>query len=113
MVLYFFLLLYRLLRIRLKRQNPILSYIRERKYTANVQCSVCTVHFVITLFNVGNVLLCIMYQLNFTIFMYFTRISRYIQRSVFSVVSCNRSRSSNVLPMVTGSLLYMTLFMNL
>ena len=40
------LLLYRLLRIRLKRQNPLLSYVeggegeRERKYTVNVQCSV-------------------------------------------------------------------------
>jgi len=42
-------LLYRLLRIRLKSQNPLLSYERdrererERKYTINVQCSVqCT-----------------------------------------------------------------------
>jgi len=36
-----FLLLYRLLRIRLKRQNPLLSNVkRERKYTVNVQCSV-------------------------------------------------------------------------
>ena len=37
-----FSLLYRLLRIRLKCQNPLLSYIqeRERKYTVNVQCSV-------------------------------------------------------------------------
>jgi hypothetical protein len=26
----------------------------------------CTVHFIITLFNVGNVLLCVIYQLNFT-----------------------------------------------
>ena len=37
-----FSVLYRLLRIRLKRQNPLLSYLRrrERKYTVNVQCSV-------------------------------------------------------------------------
>ena len=37
-----FSLLSRLLRIRLKRQNPLLSYIRERerKYTVNVHCSV-------------------------------------------------------------------------
>jgi hypothetical protein len=37
-----FSLLYRLLRIRLKRQNHLLSYIRERerKYTVNVQFSV-------------------------------------------------------------------------
>ena len=39
-----FSLLYRLLRIRLKRQNPLLSYVRERererKYTVNVHCSV-------------------------------------------------------------------------
>ena len=27
-------------------------------------------HFIITLFNVGNVLLCVIYQLNFTVFMY-------------------------------------------
>jgi len=34
-------LLYRLLRIRPTRQNPLLSHVRERerKYTANVQCS--------------------------------------------------------------------------
>jgi hypothetical protein len=32
-----FSLLYRLLRIRLKRQNPLLSYVREREST---QCSV-------------------------------------------------------------------------
>ena len=35
-----FSLLYRLLRIRLKRQNPLLSYVRERKYIVNVQCGV-------------------------------------------------------------------------
>ena len=37
-----FSLLYLLLRIRLQRQNPLLSYVqeRERKYTADVQCSV-------------------------------------------------------------------------
>ena len=37
-----FSLLYHLLRIRLKYQNPLLSYVRERerKYTVNVQCSV-------------------------------------------------------------------------
>ena len=36
-----FLLRSRLLRIRLKRQNPLLSYYeRARKYTVNVQCSV-------------------------------------------------------------------------
>ena len=37
-----FSVLKRLLRIRLKRQNPLLSYVpeRERKYTENVQCSV-------------------------------------------------------------------------
>jgi len=39
--LYFF---YRLLRIRLKHQNPLLSYVQKREreiqYTANVRCSV-------------------------------------------------------------------------
>jgi hypothetical protein len=37
-----FSFLYHLLRIRLKRQKPLLSYVqeRERKYTANVQYSV-------------------------------------------------------------------------
>jgi len=37
-----FSLLYHLLRMRLKRQNPLLSYIgeRERVSTLNVQCSV-------------------------------------------------------------------------
>jgi hypothetical protein len=35
--------------------------------------------FIITLFNVGNVLLCVIYQLNFAVFMYVTHISRYIR----------------------------------
>jgi len=34
--------------------------------------------FIITLFYVGNVLLCVIYQLNFAVFMYVTLISRYI-----------------------------------
>jgi hypothetical protein len=56
-----------------KRSSDVLS-ISEK-----VQCTMwCIVHFIITLFNVGNVLLCIIYQLNFTVFMYVTRISRYI-----------------------------------
>jgi len=33
-------LLYCLLRIMLKCQTPLLSYVREREYTVNVQCSV-------------------------------------------------------------------------
>jgi hypothetical protein len=42
----FFSLLYHLLRIKLKPQNPLLSYVRqsererESKYAATVQCSV-------------------------------------------------------------------------
>ena len=35
-----FSLLYHLLRTKIKWQNPLLSYIQERKYTVNVQCSV-------------------------------------------------------------------------
>jgi len=53
---------YRLLRIRLKLQNPSLPYVRDRQ----------KVHCIITLFNVGNVLLCLTYQLQFTVFMYVT-----------------------------------------
>ena len=62
----------------------------------------CIVHFIITLFNVGNILLCVIYQLNLTVFMYVSRISRYIQHSVLCAVSRNRGRSWNVLPVDTG-----------
>jgi hypothetical protein len=71
----------------LKKQNSLLSYIREREgererereRKENCKCTThCTVHFIITLLNVGNVLLCVIYQLNFTVFIYVTRISRYI-----------------------------------
>jgi len=41
-------------------------------------------NFIITLFNVDNVLLYVIYQLNFTVFMYFTRISRYITLHIAS-----------------------------
>jgi hypothetical protein len=81
-------LLYRVLRIRLKRHNPLLSYVRDRERvhckctvycTVHCKCTMyCTVHFIITLFSVGNVLLCAMYQLNVTVFMYVTGISRYM-----------------------------------
>jgi hypothetical protein len=70
----------------------------------------CTVHFIITLFNVGNVLLCAIYQLNFTVFMYVTRISRSIERSVLSAVSRNRGRSWNVLPVDAGAIPNFPLF---
>jgi hypothetical protein len=70
------------------------------KYT-----TLCTVHFIITLFNVGNVLVCVIYQLNFTVFMCVKRIS-YIWRSVLSAGSHNRGRFWNVLPVDTGALLY-------
>jgi len=40
-------------------------------------CSIVYRHFIITLFNVGNILLCVIYQINFTVFVYVTRISRY------------------------------------
>ena len=46
--------------------------------------------------------LCVIYQLNFTVFVYVTRISRYIYRSVLSAVLRKRSRSWNVLPADTG-----------
>ena len=81
----------RLLRIRLKRQNPLHSYVREKE-KVHCKCTMyCTVHFIITLFNVDNVLLCVIYQLNFTEFMHVTRISRYMSLySVYSVRYCPR-----------------------
>jgi len=81
-----------LLRVRLKCRDSLLSYIWERE----------KVHFIITLFNVGNVLLCIIYQLNFTLFMYVTWISR-MYCSVLSPVSHNCGRSCNILPVDKGS----------
>ena len=58
-------LLYRFLRIRLKCQNPILSYVRERekerrrerKHTVNVQ--LVYRNFIIILFNGGDVFICV------------------------------------------------------
>jgi hypothetical protein len=102
-----FSLLYHLLRIRLKHQKPLLSYIWERE-KVHCKCTMqCTVHCGITLFNVGNVLLCVIYQLNFTIFMCVTRMSHiYIYRSVLSVVSRKHGRSWNVLSTDTRVHLY-------
>jgi len=61
----------------------------------------CTVHFIITLFNVDNVLLYVIYQLNFTVFMHATRISRYMTLyTAFGIISVFRNGgwSWNVLP---------------
>ena len=67
-----------LLRVRLKLQNPVHSYVRERE-KVDCKCTMqCTVHFIITLFNIDNVLQCVIYQLNFAVLMYVTRITRYI-----------------------------------
>jgi len=71
---FIFSLFCHLLRIRLNRQSFTYILTRERE---KVHCE-CTVHFIITLFNIGNVLLCVIYRLKFTVFMYVTRISRYI-----------------------------------
>ena len=88
-----FSLLYRLLRIRLKYQNPVLSYVREgeRNYIVNVQCSVeytvnvqRSVQYTSFLFNVDNVLLCVIYKLNFTEFTHVTRIS--LCMTLYSVI---------------------------
>jgi hypothetical protein len=84
--------LYCLLRIRLKRQNPIVSYCereRERERVHSKCTMYCTVQFIISLFNVGNVLVCAIYQLNFTVFMYVTWISRYMTSYIaFGVIRC-------------------------
>jgi hypothetical protein len=62
----------------LKRQNPLFSYARESD-KVRCKCTMqCTVRFITTLFNVGKVLLCVIYQLNDTVFTYVTRISRYM-----------------------------------
>jgi hypothetical protein len=99
---------YCLLRIRLKHQNPVLSYVWEReREKIHCKCTMlCTVHFTISLFNVGNVLLCVIYQLNFTLFVYVIRILCYIYCSVLSAVLHNCGRSWNVLLADTGALLY-------
>jgi hypothetical protein len=63
----------------LKHQNLLLSYIQEGE-KVHCKCAIwCTVHIIVTLFNIGNVLLYVSYQLNFTVFMYVTRISRVAQ----------------------------------
>jgi hypothetical protein len=50
-----------------KSQNPLLSYVREKKYTVNVQCSVQYLYYY---FICGNVFLCVIYRLNYIVFMY-------------------------------------------
>ena len=85
-----FSLLSHLLIIRLKRQNPLLSYVRQ---TEKVHCKCtmeCTVHFFITLFNVDNVLLCVIYKLNFNVFMHVTRKSSYMTYIAFGVTRGSR-----------------------
>ena len=75
----FFFLLDRPLRINLNVR--IFTFILREREREKVHCKCtmyCTVHFIITLFNVENVLLCVTYQLNFTVFMYVKRISRYV-----------------------------------
>jgi hypothetical protein len=101
-----FLLFYRLLRIRLKRQNPLLSCVQEREKVHCKRTMQCTVHFIITLFNVGNVLLCVIYQLNVTVYIYIYICYTYITLSVLSAVSRNRGRAWNVLTANTWVRLY-------
>ena len=75
---------------------------RERE-KVHCKCTMqCRLHFIITLFNVVKFLLCVIYQLIFTVLMYVTRMSRYIYRSVLSAVSRNRFKSWNALPVDKG-----------
>jgi hypothetical protein len=66
----------------------------------------CTVQFIITLFNVSKVLLCVIYQLSLTVFACYTNNMFYVQRSLLSAVSHSRGRTWNVLTVDTGALLY-------
>jgi hypothetical protein len=50
--------------------------------------------------NAGNVLLCVIYQLNFTVCVYVTRILRYI--TLYIAFGIIRGRSWNVLPADMG-----------
>jgi hypothetical protein len=50
-----------------KRLNSLLSYEREKVY---FKCTMqCTVHFILSIFNVGNVLLWVINKFNFTVCM--------------------------------------------
>jgi hypothetical protein len=70
----------------LKRQNALLPYIQERE-RVHCKCTMqCTVHYIITLFNVGNVLLCVIYQLNFTVFVCYTNITLRIYSIAFGII---------------------------
>ena len=63
---------------------------REREgEKVHCKCTMqCTVHFSITLFNADNVLLCVIYQLKFTVFMYVTRVSYYMMLYIaFGIIS--------------------------
>jgi hypothetical protein len=55
--------------------NLIITREREReREEVHGKCTVWfTVHFIITLFKLGNVLLCVIYELNFTVFVYVTQ----------------------------------------
>jgi len=74
-----FSLLNRLLRIRVKRQNPLLSYARDRERESTLQMFnvVYSTRYYYFIY-VDNVLRCVIYQLNFKVFMHVTRISRYM-----------------------------------
>jgi hypothetical protein len=52
------------------KTSESLTFIRTRE-KVHIKCTMqCRVHFIITVFNVGNVLLCVIYQRNFTVFTY-------------------------------------------
>jgi hypothetical protein len=76
-------LIFRCLRTHAKTPES-LTFIRKRereRERVHFKCTVeCTENFIVNLFNVGNVLLCVIYQLNFTVFLYVTRISYYSVR---------------------------------
>jgi hypothetical protein len=67
----------------LKHQNPILdTYKRDRDKVCYKCTMYYTVQFIITLFDVVNILQCTIYQLNFNIFVYITWISHYTVYSI-------------------------------
>jgi hypothetical protein len=68
-----------------------------------------TIYYYYYYFNFGNVLLFVIYPLNITVFMYVTRMSRYIRLYIeFGIIRISRDRGRfwNALPVDTGFRLY-------
>jgi hypothetical protein len=89
------------------KTSESLTFVCTREKVHSKCTMLCTVHFITTLFSVANVSMCVIYQSNFIVFMYVTRISLYISPRYYPRFRITAVGLGTYFPVDTAAPLYM------